>query len=179
MNKHVTTEVNPEVTAEWNRLIQQVREIPYGRIEDHRQVLNQKRGTCSTKHAFLKHKAEDMNLEHIKLLLVLYKMNDNNTPGVGPILKKYNLDFVPEAHCVLFDTQQGDFIDATFEHSDFDHLISDTLLTIQINPEDIYNFKKEWHKKYIGIFSNNSEYSAQELWEIREACIQALTQNEH
>ena len=87
--------------------------LPYGRNSDrsdYRLVLKENRGTCSTKHALLANLAQEH--EHpVELLLGIYGMNEHNTPGVGSVLRKYGLDFVPEAHCYL--SYLGERVDLT------------------------------------------------------------------
>ncbi len=63
-------------------------------------VLTEQRGTCSTKHALLRRLAIEQNLD-VALVLGIYEMAEQNTPGVGDILRKYELVLLPEAHCYL------------------------------------------------------------------------------
>ncbi|MDQ4127000.1 MAG: hypothetical protein M3151_03470, partial [Actinomycetota bacterium] len=80
-----------------------VRRLPYGRNSDRADyglVLEEGRGTCSTKHALLAALARDYGLP-VELRLGVYEMDGRNTPGVGPVLARYGLDGVPEAHCYL------------------------------------------------------------------------------
>jgi len=73
-------------------------------------VLNERKGTCSTKHALLKALAGEQGLP-IRLMLGIYEMNVRNTPGIRLVLEKHHLPCMPEAHCYLFD--QGKRIDVT------------------------------------------------------------------
>lgn len=59
-------------------------------------VLTEKRGTGSTKHALLRRLAIEQNLD-IVLVLGIYEMSEQNTPGVGAVLAKYGLTMLPEA----------------------------------------------------------------------------------
>src|SRR5580700_6606875 len=82
---------------------QYVQALPYGRNthpSDLLIVLTEKRGTCSTKHALLRRLAIEQNLD-IALVLGIYEMTEENTPGVGAVLAKYGLAILPEAHCYL------------------------------------------------------------------------------
>ena len=67
---------------------------------DHLIVLTEKRGTCSTKHALVRRLAIEQKAD-IALVLGIYEMTEQNTPGVGDVLGKYGLATLPEAHCYL------------------------------------------------------------------------------
>src|SRR5277367_627326 len=72
--------------------------LPYGRnaiVNDPLIVMRERRGTCSTKHAVLRRLAIEQALD-VALVLGIYNMHERNTPGVGPILKKYGLSSLPE-----------------------------------------------------------------------------------
>ncbi len=78
-----------------------VRDLPYGRNSDRSDnglVLDEARGTCSTKHELLAALAREHEAP-VELKLGIYLMNGRNTPGVGPVLSSYGLDDLPEAHC--------------------------------------------------------------------------------
>jgi hypothetical protein len=63
-------------------------------------VLTENRGTCSTKHALIRRLAMEQDLD-IALVLGMYEMTEQNTPGIGNVLRKYGLATLPEAHCHL------------------------------------------------------------------------------
>src|SRR5215212_9918342 len=80
-----------------------VQSLPYGRNERPLEplcVLNEGRGTCSTKHALLARLAEEQE-QPIQLMLGMYEMSGVNTPGVGPALEAHGLRFMLEAHSYL------------------------------------------------------------------------------
>ena len=87
--------------------------LPYGRISERanfRLVLREGRGTCSAKHALLAQLANEQGVK-IALTIGIYEMTERNTPGVGAVLEKYSLPYIPEAHCYL--TYNGVRIDIT------------------------------------------------------------------
>lgn len=46
----------------------------------------------------------------VRLMIGIYLMNEDNTPGVGKVLERYGLKEIPEAHCYLrFEGQYLDF----------------------------------------------------------------------
>ncbi len=156
-----------------------VKILPYGRNSersDFTLVLKENKGTCSTKHAFLKQIAIENNEPTVVLFLGIYKMNDANTKGVGDILKQYNLEYIPEAHTYLklnntiLDVTRTVASKITFESS----LLSEEI----IMPQQIGDYKVNNHKNYLKnwITAYNIPYTFKEIWNIREACITALNQ---
>ncbi len=139
-------------------------------------------GTCSTKHAVLKLLAEENNQSDFKLILGIFKMNGNNTPKIKSVLETLRepqsdkLEYIPEAHNYLkFKNQILDFTKKNSSENDF---INDLLEEIEIQPHQINQFKIEFHKNYLKKWlSEHREipYSLDELWNIRELCIQALS----
>src|SRR5713101_4597563 len=85
-------------------LAETVRSLPYGRprdSEDVLAVLEEARGTCSSKHRYLSALAHECGHTEVKLMLGLFAMSDNNTPGVGAALRAAGIEAIPEAHCYL------------------------------------------------------------------------------
>ncbi len=159
-----------------------VKQLPYGRNankEDLAGIFIDNCGTCSTRHALLKQLAGENNFEGLNLVLGLFKMNAVNTPKISSTLQKYQLAYIPEAHNYLrFD---GQIIDCTTANSKPEDFINDLIEEIVIEPEQITGFKVAYHKNYLKqwLLSNTSVmYSLEELWNIREQCIQDLSAND-
>lgn len=155
-----------------------VKRLPYGRNTDrsnYTSILQENKGTCSTKHAFLKQVAIENDAEHIQFCLCIYKMKETNTKGVGEIVSKYNLDYIPEAHTYLkFNNKILDFTRNEESQTSIKEAI---LLEELILPKQIGNYKLDFHKNYIKnwIASKNVPYTFQEIWSIRESCIAQLS----
>jgi hypothetical protein len=156
-----------------------IKALPYGRNSersDFTLILLENKGTCSTKHAFLKQIAIENNEQTVTLYLGIYKMNEANTKGVGDLLKHYNLDYIPEAHTYLklndsiLDLTRTVTSKVAFESS----LLSEEI----IMPQHIGDYKINHHKNYLKrwIKECNIPYTFIEVWNIREACIAALNQ---
>jgi len=157
-----------------------IRNLPYGRNRDKTDLLSlfrEQRGTCSTKHAFLKQLAEENGVEEIRLIMGLFRMHAANTPAVTAVLARYALPYMPEAHCYLrYGTYVLDYTKTDAEPSAF---LPDLLLETEISPEQITTFKIDFHKQYLAKQCSEpgfDRYSPAELWEIREQCIQVLEQ---
>ena len=156
-----------------------VRNLPYRRNlnkDNLATVFIDECGTCSTKHAVLKILTEENNQTDFKLILGIFKMNGNNTPKIKSVLETYNLNYIPEAHNYLkFKNQILDFTKKSSSENDF---IKDLLEEIEIQPHQINQFKIEFHKNYLKkwlVENREIPYSLDELWKIRELCIQALS----
>jgi hypothetical protein len=158
-----------------------VSRVPYGRntiISDPLIVLREHRGTCSTKHALLRRLAMEQGLD-VALVLGIYKMNQLNTPGVGPVLERYGLAALPEAHCYL--RFQGHRIDVTRETGTLSAgSIAQFLHEEEISPEQIGTYKANFHRRFLQRWLAETDTSGRrsldEIWRIREECISALSQ---
>ena len=163
----------------WNELIEFVKSLPYGRNSnrfDFGLVISEKKGSCSSKHALLKKIADLNKIEKVKLVLGIYKMNQQNTPDIGNVLLENSIDFIPEAHCYL--KIENNRIDITTDNSDFEKIKRDILKELEIEPEQVAEFKIEYHKQFLtNWISDNEIYrNFNEVWEIREKCITNLTE---
>jgi len=173
----LTTDLLESGVVSWDDIVRSVQCFHYGRNSD-RTDLNlvwyERKGSCSSKHAFLKHVAELNNLPNIKLILAFYKMNNENTPGIGDLLEKNNLSDIPEAHCYLKVNEIE--LDITTVHSDFNRYKNDIIKTQIIQPSDVISKKIEWHKEFIENWriENHPEINFETLWSIRETCIEQL-----
>jgi thiol-disulfide isomerase/thioredoxin len=189
MNKSRNFEIKPcgEISNEFlgrgistfQAACQFIASLPYGRNLDKtdlKTIFSDHCGTCSTKHALLKTLAQENELEGITLVLGIFKMNAQNTPAIAETLKKYNLEFLPEAHTYLkFDNEIMDFTKSTSSASDFE---KNLLLEVAITPNQISNYKVAFHKAFLKqwILENPAvEYDLDALWRIREQCIQDLS----
>ena len=154
-----------------------VERLPYGRNTRHSAllaVLEEGRGTCSTKHGLMRRLAIEQNLD-VKLLLGIYEMNGQNTPGVGPVLSRYGLTSLPEAHCYL--GAAGKRIDITRSRNGGPkHPIERFLHEEEISPAQIGDYKTELHQRFMRqwLEARRIQLSFDELWRAREQCIVTL-----
>jgi hypothetical protein len=154
-----------------------VSQLPYGRNAERanfRLVLSERRGTCSTKHAIVAALAIENRLP-VELTLGIYEMNERNTPGVGAVLAEYGLVSLPEAHCYL--TCRGIRIDVTRSSINPTEPISRFLHEEAISPEMIGDYKVRMHQNYIREWATRAVTgrSWEQVWNIREQCISALS----
>ena len=160
--------------AEW------VCQLPYGRNSDPNHpliVLAEERGTCSTKHALLRRLALEQGLD-LALVLGIYEMTDSNTPGVGPVLRRYGLDSMLEAHCYLRTAERR--IDVTRASCGRGEPLC-FLHEEEIEPKQITDYKTSVHKKFLQRWMAESRgasgFSLDEIWAIREQCIASLAES--
>ncbi|MFY7669818.1 hypothetical protein ACOSP6_01890 [Tenacibaculum sp. MEBiC06402] len=163
--------------TKWLELVKYVKSLPYGRNTNRTDlslVLKEGKGSCSSKHAFLKALAIENDQVEIDLVLAIYKMNAENT-NVGMILEKYKVDYIPEAHCYLKVCGKG--LDATSTKSSFEKIEKDILCEMSILPEQVANYKVNYHQDYIKewIQEKKVDFSFDEVWKIREECIAYLS----
>lgn len=158
-----------------------VKELAYGRNADKNNlasVFTDNCGTCSTKHALLKKLADENNFETLKLIVGIFRMNKNNTPEISATLLQNNLDFIPEAHCYLkFEDQ---ILDLTKINSNPKDFVDDLIEEIEILPEQITDYKVNYHKTYLVTWLDNNKqinFSLNDIWKIREHCIEDLANN--
>jgi len=163
----------------FEELIDKVKNLPYGRNanrHDFSLVLSENKGTCSSKHAFLKDFADKNEIENVKLYIGIFKMNEVNTPKLGDLLTKNNIKYIPEAHCYLKINQIP--VDATTSDSFYDKIKQDIMEEIEILPNQVSDFKVEYHKAFLKkwIKETNQNNTFEEIWRIREECISKLSE---
>lgn len=158
-----------------------VRQLAYGRNADKNNlasIFTDNCGTCSTKHALLKKLADENNFEKVKLIVGLFQMNKNNTPEISATLAQNNLEYIPEAHCYL--KYEDQIIDLTKINSDPTDFWDDLIEEIEISPEQITDYKVNYHKNYLVTWLDKNKkinVSLNDIWKIREQCIQDLANN--
>lgn len=153
-----------------------IKRLPYGRNADKTRpltVFSDGCGTCGTKHAVLKLLADENGHGKFTLIIAICRMTPENTPLVSRVLRRHGLAYMPEAHNYL--KYEGQVVDMTAEEP---LAISKEMMEeVEIEPHQIADHKVTLHKEYIDKWrlDNDIPYSLDKLWEIREACIAALS----
>jgi hypothetical protein len=152
--------------------------LPYGRVTnaiDCLAVLAEGRGTCSAKHRLLAAVAHECSHPEVQLTIGIYEMCEENTPGVGAVLRNAALSSIPEAHCYL--TVDGERFDYTGipsgSVSPFDSLVEEHFVA----PADLLHLKEQYHRNALAAWAVRVGQSESSAWETREACIAALAAN--
>lgn len=162
----------------WGELTEYVKNLPYGRNSnriDFSLVLSEMKGTCSSKHALLKTIADKNHIPNVDLIIGIYRMTERNTPKIGLELTNNSLKFIPEAHCYL--KINGERMDFTSKKAQFSNIENDIIVEKSVVPEQVGEFKVEYHKSFIKKWLNesNSSFEFSQIWAIRENCIKNLT----
>jgi hypothetical protein len=163
---------------DFHSAIQYVWDLPYGRnsnSSDYSLVLAEKKGTCSSKHAILAKLAQE-HYKDIHLVTGIYEMCEQNTHGVGKVLEKYALSYLPEAHCYL--TYKGRRFDYTRNLESINQPIDSFLYEETILPDQIGEYKRKLHQAFLQEWLRDTKMDSitcwEALWGVREECIQAL-----
>jgi hypothetical protein len=138
-------------------------------------VLNEGRGTCSSKHALLAQLAGEQRLS-VALMLGIYLMNERNTPRVGAALSRYGLAEIPEAHCYLL--YNGGRIDVTRALDSRAEPIAALLHEEEIVPPQVGTYKICLHQEFLRNWLNagylSDSWTLDDISRVREECIAAL-----
>lgn len=155
--------------------------MPYGRnrvVGNALNLLAEQRGTCSGKHHFLAALAHENGVQNLHLTLGIYKMTAQNTPKIGAVLAKNDLDYIPEAHTYL--KYEGLIFDFTSLSANTNHRFkTDLLLEKTVDFQELAEQKIPFHKQFLANWLRETKlearFSLDELWQIRENCIATLT----
>jgi hypothetical protein len=159
----------------FEHLAEHVRTLPYRRTsnaQDPMAVLRQGCGTCSAKHQFLAAVAQGCGHMEVKLIVGIYEMSEDNTPGVGAVLNEASLTSIPEAHCYLsIEGERFDFTGLRVGHSSpFAALLAENI----VSPANLPQIKVKLHEQAIAVWASDRGISKEAAWTTREACIAAL-----
>lgn len=85
------------------------------------------------------------------------------------------MPYIPEAHCYI--SMAGERIDFTNEQSDIDKIANDIIREIEILPQQVAAYKIEYHREFLKqwLVEMKINYTLEQLWEIRESCINILS----
>jgi hypothetical protein len=134
-------------------------------------------GTCSTKHAALKQLANENRIGNIKLMMSMFRMNRINTPAIAQVLQEHSLEYIPEAHNYLLAGNV--LLDCTKPSFNANNFLDDIIEEMEIETHRINEFKISYHKEFLRKWLKEQPHlnlSFEELWDIREECINALSE---
>jgi hypothetical protein len=174
----LSKEVRKHGFSEFYAFAVHVRNIPYGRPSDPADfvsLLKENRGTCSSKHRLLAALAHECGHPEIELIVGIYEMSEENTPGVGSILAAASVVSIPKAHCYLrVRGYRYDFTGLTDGlSSPFDSLLSENVVL----PINLLEKKDALHQLALNSWAVKHRLNLSQAWEVREACIDKLTAN--
>lgn len=160
----------------FHRVADWVHRLPLGRNSDRRdvrRVLEEGRGTCSTKHALLAVLAQEHGVE-LPLMLGIFEMDAANTPTAAGVLQESGLPCLPEAHCfLLWGKTRVDLTSVCVPSVERRFLLEE-----RIRPGDILDYKARRHREYLERWRHERglapQWSVDALWAVRERCMAAL-----
>jgi hypothetical protein len=157
------------------KLAEHVKKLPYNRpkdLADPVAVLRENCGTCSSKHRFLVALSHECKHREIELVIGVYEMCEDNTPGVGSVLVAASVDSIPEAHCYIrYKGRRYDFTGLPAgKLSYFSSLITEQSFL----PKDLFETKTSLHQKIIAEWAEKHKMDFLRAWDLRESCIKAL-----
>lgn len=159
---------------------EEVQALPYGRVRDLESVsavIDEQKGTCSAKHRYLAALAHENGQPEVTLMLGLYEMSEENTPGVGSVLEADGLAALPEAHCYLMSgNQRYDFTGLSAgSRSPLEALIDERA----VSPSDLPELKASYHRAALTTWANARGLNPDRVWHVRERCIELLGNATH
>jgi hypothetical protein len=171
----ISEEVLKAGFSEFQTLAEHIQSVPYGRPSeagDFLSVLKENRGICSSKHRLLAALAHECGHPEVELMVGIYEMSEENTPGVGSVLSGASVVSIPEAHCYL--RVRGCRYDFTGlpggKSSPFDTLLSEQVIL----PHELPKTKLPIHQQAIASWAARHGLAFFQAWSLREACIEAL-----
>lgn len=161
-----------------DELLRWVKSLPYGRNtsrEQYQLVLTEHKGTCSTKHAFVKAVALENDWRDVDLYIGFFFMDSFLFPKLKEIFDPLKIEGIPEAHTFL--VIDGEYTDVTGLSSPINE--NEIVDEIEIQPEGIGDLKVSIHKGFIEDWAEEEKINLplDQLWIIREACIVALSKD--
>ncbi|HEX8694096.1 MAG TPA: hypothetical protein VF746_16870 [Longimicrobium sp.] len=136
---------------------------------DFRRLLLAGRGTPAAKHALLAALAAEHGVP-VRLVLAVYEMDEENTPGVGEVLRRHGLDAVLDAGCHLL--YEGRRISLTRDEGTLDRIVF--LHEEPIAPEHIAAYKLAVYQRLLWDWMQPRGLTIGQAWEVREECLAAL-----
>ena len=153
--------------------------LPYGRVRagaPSTAILDERRGTCSSKHRFLALLARESGRSEVSLVLGCFEMSEVNTPGVGLVLARHSLEAIPEVHCFLrVGDERLDFTGlAQGSASLFEGMTSEE----EIDPDILPAEKRRRHVAYVTSWAESRGLDPDDIWRAREECIKELAESD-
>ncbi len=148
-------------------------------VDDKMIFFKENMGTCTTKHAVIAGLAEELNIPLHKHVGV-YKFTEEISTGANEILNKYNLPYVPMAHCFLvyniyrFDLTEGN---CNGKNTSIEEFIYTEKVDPFISRKDEYLLYKKALKEYVLSSKEMEGIAERTILKAREESIILLKKN--
>ena len=167
--------------SDFGSLLRLVQNFDYGRNSNKENlflVMEEERGTCGTKHAFMYELIKEQGWPDWELVLGVYIIDCENTVEACYLLEQTELFEVPNAHTYL--KYKSDIIDATKIGSEGLAFKARLMSETKIDSNQIGVFKTELHRKFIKRWMGDNELgctlSFDRIWGVREKIIEILSE---
>lgn len=163
--------------TDFHQALDWVFKLPYKRIsdlEDLKLVYLEKRGTCSSKHAFLAKLAHENSHHEIQLELGYFEFSQENILSFKNFFLEIGSPYILEAHCYL--RSEGKFIDVTsnkFDPSQFLDM-ENPLKTEVLKPQEAGEVKQEKHRVAYKNWCLKHNLDFEKAWNLRQNIIKYL-----
>lgn len=155
-----------------------VQQLPYDRISQRdalELVVEEGRGTCSSKHGLLAYLAEEHFHGTIELIAGIFLMSAETHPQLTSFFESAPCDLLPEMHCYLrYKGKRYDFTSPV----DYMERIAPKLVREQrIEPHQVVDWKVKIHQEYLKAWLMRNPQlglSFDEVWNLREEMINVL-----
>ena len=174
VNAELTTAFRKLGISDFSAACVYVHQLPYGRNArrgDFLSVLQEGKGTCSSKHGLLAQLAVLHGQDEIHLMVGIFLMSAKTHPQVSPVLEAHGLAMIPEAHAYFrYNGKRYDFTAAGKDIAAIEPFI---VREQRCEPNQLNDWKPMIHRHYIDSWlkRQNHPFSPEALWEIREKCI--------
>lgn len=163
----------------FHELIEFVTNVPYGRTSnrsDFTLLFKENRGTCSLKHALLTEICALNRQDEIELIVGIFLMNEEYSSKIKSTLENNNLEAIPEAHSYLrYQNKRYDFTNSKAKNLKFESFL---IREQRCEFQQVIDWKPMIHKNFISgwLKRKNLDITEEQLWEIREKCIEKLSE---
>ena len=141
-------------------------------------VFDEKRGTCSTKHAYLAQLAHENNCASVNVELGFFKAIPTMFHEILSKMQLLKMPYILEAHCYL--KYQENIIDVTSKTFNLEALfdIQEPMETQMLSPAQCGNYKQELHHKKFEMWSLHHNLPFDQCWQLRTDLIKKLVQED-
>ena len=155
-----------------------VKSLRYARNSDRENlilVIQEKRGTCSSKHGLLTALAEENARQDVELIAGFFMMSPETHPKLTPFFQEKPYTVIPECHCYL--RIKGERFDFTGPDDLQERIAGRIVREQRIEPQQVGKWKPKIHWEYLNSWLKRNpqiEITVDELWKDREQCMQIL-----
>ncbi len=176
-NKPLGALLIQEGVASFYEALEMVENYTYARISDlenYSLVCTEKKGTCSSKHAFLAALALENGCPEIYLEVGYFKLMPHKVPHFADHMTQLNLSYILEAHCYL--KFKDNLIDVTSKRFDIRHILdlNCPLEVLTLKPNQAGDYKQKLHLEKFKKWCYDLNLPFEESWKLRWDVIKHL-----